>query len=647
MVCLVAVDDLRLDRLPFHAPEGARVASTVTLADLAAKGRSYERYVTPSTSTSAAVATLLSGLSPGEHGLRSARDVGRHRFPARHRTLAEAFAEAGWGTLALVSQRRFSGRLSGLDRGFERYVDEGLDPGSASASLSLLLERHAATLDEALRTPAPLFLFLQCGELGEESVGPPGAGRLLGERLRPLAGDVPGLAEVLGDPEGTARVLSRRRGTPAWRAWRTALYDARLEALDVSLGSLFERLRRARGVDRVHWVVVGTRGCYLLEPRPDDGDEGVSEGLLRTVLLAGLPGLGSGRAEGLVGGKRIAPSLARAFGLEGLHGPTLDAPASELETVLSPRNARRALVTADLAVEVEDDPAGTLTVLGRGATLLVRDPASALLVATAGGAEASLTRDRSRAELVFGSGSGRVVLSTIAQAPPLALELAPAESGPGLAAVLFPGGTSADEAPVPRVPAARGEPWEPEEGAPDPWTVDVRDAGGGWARLVLPGDGPARDVRLFCALYPPDDDVTEGLGVRSARNVQRLTAPSLPGAACLAGRTPLEVEVFLAGRRLALAVELGEEMLPTSAIRYLGRRFDAGAGATLYLPPFLPERLDWFLDPVATDHLGAEDGGEPELAPGTIWIDRGLDPREGPWDLTPEEVRFLDRLKNE
>jgi len=70
-------------------------------------------------------------------------------------------------------------------------------------------------------------------------------------------------------------------------------------------------------------------------------------------------------------------------------------------------------------------------------------------------------------------------------------------------------------------------------------------------------------------------------------------------------------------------------------MRYLGRRFFA-EDPELYFPPWLPQRMDWFLD----------EGAPPEGPSATIGLRRiGEAPvMEGRLDLTLEEARFLRRL---
>jgi len=653
---LVAVDDLRADRLGLVDGE-ALLAPTPELLRRARRAARFPDYVTPSTSSSAALASLFTGRHPLEHGLESVREPGRHRLARRVPTLAEAFREAGWETLALVTSRQFSARLSGLERGFVRYLDGGLDGGGRAMSLHERLEAMRDELIKPLALPTPLFLFVPCAELRATSPPPDRAARLLRERLQSHVADVPGLAAALAAEDvlgKVARVLARRRGSAAWGVWQEALYDARLEALDRGLAELFELVEDVRDPELVSWVLVGTRGCYLLEPRPDAPSEGFSEGLVRTPLLVSLPGLDGGEYAGLRSARLVAPTIARAFDLGSpfAPGPALEDGALEELFVLSPRTGEKVLIDGELVLGAPEPHGGMLRIRGEG-TLVVRDPRGTLFDPAGGEGDVRITRDRRRAEVALPPG-GQATLLTGRLAGPLAVEL-PGESG--FAGVHAEGGGSLAELAVPYLPAKRSEPWDVAEGEPLHWLVDVVDAGGGWVRVAVGEETEGLDVKLYCALYPPDEDLTEALQVRLEASGERLTPRSLPGAACLGGRTPFACELQLAGRRPALAVKLAGRFLATSEMRYLGRRFDGGT-PTVYLPFWLPERADWFLEPRLPGALvsapPSESGGDPSgpatgsrSARGTIWLGRGLAPSEGPWDLTSEEVRFLQRLRSE
>ena len=115
-VLLITLDTTRADAVGFTGSADAR---TPVLDRLAALGVSYETALAPAPLTLPSHATILTGLDPPEHGVRTngAESLGRS-VP----TMASIFAEAGWTTAAVVASRVLDHRF-GLDRGFEIYND--------------------------------------------------------------------------------------------------------------------------------------------------------------------------------------------------------------------------------------------------------------------------------------------------------------------------------------------------------------------------------------------------------------------------------------------------------------------------------------------------------------------------------------------
>ncbi|HEX2252695.1 MAG TPA: sulfatase-like hydrolase/transferase [Thermoanaerobaculia bacterium] len=138
---LVTLDTTRADAV---APE-ASAQATPHLAAVAERGLRFAQAYTTAPMTLPAHASMLTGLTPAEHGVH---ENGRH-LAADHPSLPEALQRLGYRTAAFVSgfplDRRF-----GLARGFDHYDDEL--PSGAGAS-----ERDAgATTDRALAWLAAL-----------------------------------------------------------------------------------------------------------------------------------------------------------------------------------------------------------------------------------------------------------------------------------------------------------------------------------------------------------------------------------------------------------------------------------------------------------------------------------------------------------
>lgn len=147
-VLLLTLDTTRADALGAY---GGREARTPVLDGLAARGLRWAQAVTPTPLTLPAHASLLTGLAPPEHGVRTnGTDVLSKGMP----TLAEAYGSRGYSTAGFVASPVLD-RHFGLARGFGRYSDR------------LTLERSARQMTDAGlewlgRQPAgkPLFLWV-------------------------------------------------------------------------------------------------------------------------------------------------------------------------------------------------------------------------------------------------------------------------------------------------------------------------------------------------------------------------------------------------------------------------------------------------------------------------------------------------------
>ena len=150
-VVLLTLDTTRADALGPGTP---------ALSGLAARGTRWTRAVTPVPLTLPAHASLLTGLTPPEHGIR---DNGTAVLPKDVPTLATAFSSRGYATAAFVASRVLDRRF-GLARGFGHYDDKA--PAEQIGEYGYP-ERNArqmtdAALEWLARRPAgkPLFLWV-------------------------------------------------------------------------------------------------------------------------------------------------------------------------------------------------------------------------------------------------------------------------------------------------------------------------------------------------------------------------------------------------------------------------------------------------------------------------------------------------------
>lgn len=125
---LLVLDTLRADHLGCY---GYARPTSPNLDALAAGGRRFLHAQSVATHTSAAHASLFTGLLPSEHGVTSPL-VG---LPAAEPTLAGALTDAGWNT-AGVSSNYVVRRQSGFGRGFQSFDDALVVPAGLSPAIA-------------------------------------------------------------------------------------------------------------------------------------------------------------------------------------------------------------------------------------------------------------------------------------------------------------------------------------------------------------------------------------------------------------------------------------------------------------------------------------------------------------------------------
>lgn len=278
---LITLDTTRADAVGAYGGD----AGTPVLDALAAAGTRWERAVSPAPLTLPSHATILTGLDPPLHGVRS---NGGEVLPPGIPTLAEVLAGRGYPTAAFVGSRVLDRRF-GLGRGFAVYDDDMLaervgEYGYPERPADSVTDAALAWLDGQPRE-RPFFLWVHYYD--------PHA------PYRPPAGF------------GGSTDLARYRGEVAF--------------VDVQIGRLLERVRR-RPTDAVV-AVVGDHG----EALGDHGERGhgifLYTAAIEVPLLIAGPGVPQGRvAQGPVAIRRLPATLLHVLGLgteAAIPGPVL------------------------------------------------------------------------------------------------------------------------------------------------------------------------------------------------------------------------------------------------------------------------------------------------------------------------------------
>jgi arylsulfatase len=373
-VVLLVVDTLRADA---PAPRGA-------LADLASEGVRFGQCISAAPWTLPAVASLLTGLLPSQHGAVSATTP----LSGDVTTLAERLAAAGYATAAFTGGA-FVGAAHGLDQGFELF-DSGRERRFPASHVHEPLVWRLAK-----NRYWPLIALV----------------RAVDER-RGLRGVVPGVVEFarrhadrprflflhtyqvhdyyLYDPDTdddvaaglSPRFAGRMTVHPAELATASqvdldgfrARYDARVAAVEACLADLRTALGECLTPDAV-WIVTSDHGEGFDAARGRVHHGGrLHDDLLHVPLVVRAPGrLPAGtRVEAQVRSVDLVPTLLDLLGLPALEEPAGQsllpalrgerpyppvAHAQELEHglhLLAARSARWKLVRDDASVTLFD-----------------------------------------------------------------------------------------------------------------------------------------------------------------------------------------------------------------------------------------------------------------------------------------------------
>ena len=308
---VVSCDTLRADRLGCY---GYDAPTSPEIDRFAARSQVFTRAYSHSTWTLPSHMTMLTSLRPSSHGVGEERALG----PAA-RTLAMAFREGGYDTLALVDDVVWLAPRYGFDRGFDIYVRSG---GSARAKV-----RHVSLLlDEVGQRPFFLFAHFYdahsdfrrlpydsapedrerfAGWYRGSFNGCDGEGRCASEFL----GRVVEGAETLGDEE--IRYVSD-------------LYDAGVRTLDRHLGQLFRDLEERGLLESTVVVVTADHGEQFLEHGSVLHGAHYEE-CVRVPLLIRTPETAGARTEVLAGLLDVMPTVLELAGLDspGMEGRSL------------------------------------------------------------------------------------------------------------------------------------------------------------------------------------------------------------------------------------------------------------------------------------------------------------------------------------
>jgi arylsulfatase A-like enzyme len=313
-IILIVLDTLRADHLSAY---GYPHSTSPNLDQLAANAELYERAISPSTWTLPAHASIFTGLSLRQHGVRYRAGSGE---PARFvtlstslPTLAETLDRAGYSTAAFVANCWYLTPDVGLARGFSQYDATPrsvafVRPAFGSLISALMPERYAAFIRPfhsaaEINTAAlawidrdhqaPFFLFLNYMEMHWPYAAPPPY-RDAFPASRGTISDF----QVPWDPYQRLTDAVQNHGhriTPTEKEELESSYDAALAHLDHELGTFFDGLEQRGLYDRSVIIVTSDHGELFGEHGLIGHGGDPYEGVTHVPLLIRYPHAEEGR----------------------------------------------------------------------------------------------------------------------------------------------------------------------------------------------------------------------------------------------------------------------------------------------------------------------------------------------------------------
>jgi arylsulfatase A-like enzyme len=337
------MEGVRADRMSVY---GHARPTALRAEALALDGAVFERAYTSSPDAAFAVASLLTGKYPPEHGMLAGGVLGPD-----HDTLAETLQAAGYATRVVSSEPALT-RESGVLQGFEG-VDEvdpvdvpELDGGAAEVT-----RRALAWLDRGWDGKRPFFLMaVYSSPLLPFS--PPEEYRR--KYLRPA--DDPNLVEMMSEVwlPFAERYTSRRMefGAPELSVLRD-LYDAEVLYADEQWGAVVAALRSRRLAEKTLVVLTATRGEDLGGNHRLADRSSLREANLRVPLIMALPGrIPKGiKVGGLAQDVDVFPTVCELLGVP--LPPTVGPGAVSLASMGGPPRRDRAV-----SVAIVTEPSG-------------------------------------------------------------------------------------------------------------------------------------------------------------------------------------------------------------------------------------------------------------------------------------------------
>lgn len=300
-VIVIVIETLRADHLGLY---GHGRDTSPVLGALAQEALVFEKAITAAPWTLPSVSSILTGTSPGVHGVHLYEDV----LPDEAETLAERFKAAGYETAFFGVNSLFEADRH-LEQGFDTYYGIDEIPGTQ------LNEQLAAFLRHR-DSSRPPFIYAHYFEPHCRYEPPEG----MREMYYPPP---PALATGRSIDDTRFRTmhecfhLKRRSGEPIYEIdYYLAEYDAEIRYVDHLVGLFLERLKTAGLYDDGLVVITGDHGEEFWEQETFGHGRSLNEAAIWVPLMVKPPGgVDTRRVRAPVSTLDIAPTALTVAGL--------------------------------------------------------------------------------------------------------------------------------------------------------------------------------------------------------------------------------------------------------------------------------------------------------------------------------------------
>ena len=301
-VILISIDTLRADRLGCY---GYERPTTPIIDWLAADGVLFEDCTATSPWTLPSHASMLTGLYPARHGLKSFENTKAVKLPDQCATLAETLRDRGYSTAAIVNSHYLNPRY-GLHRGFSdfTYIKESFDrrePSKVGEKAKEWLTNHEK----------PFFLFLHYYDVHSDYASlPVYEEQFVHQYSGPIDGSTEQLAKLIdgGNPRKSLNHDDVQH--------LIDLYDASVRQIDNEIGKLTEILTETGLIDTTLLVITSDHGEEFLEHGSVLHGKTQFQELIQVPLIMKGTGLPSGiRVKEMTSLVDLVPTILKTLGI--------------------------------------------------------------------------------------------------------------------------------------------------------------------------------------------------------------------------------------------------------------------------------------------------------------------------------------------